>query len=517
MKEILAFLVLYRIYIVLITLTITSIFLIVKNWEKIKFSLMCFWISCPIFGNIAKLYKKTTMKDRWFDSEKVLCGKFYKYYITIDKDPKMYDNSISYLNKVDEIDRTPFPFFAGVIIFLLVILEALGFAYVLAGYTIPGASESLQQKGALGIAFVISIILVGFTHFTGGEIYKNSLKKKIREYFSVEKQNQDINLIPNSKVTLENNHFDDNEPRCKQILNRLKGVDANITQKWYITIITAILITLIAIGATYVRGQVLEKQLNQEISNVTTNVYDSFPSEISNIQSSADNQALQEQQSADRKGGWATFIVLAILFTFIQILGIILGYKWGFEGKQSKEAYKYSHNFISKDEFENFYNLKKDKIVSIANEKLSILQQKMSNFINTKTINSKDCDLIENKYRTFENFIKEKKAEESNRKIDEAINKKKQKVEIERLETYANEAKNIEIKKREQLSNKSQRNESDIEEDIEKIENEINDLCDQIKIYKENGDDERKISNLENKISRLENKLKKLNDELEQI
>lgn len=60
--------------------------------------------------------------------------------------------------------------------------KALGFSYVLAGYTIPGASESLQQIGALAIAFVIYIILVGFTHFTGGEIYRNTMLKKIRAW-----------------------------------------------------------------------------------------------------------------------------------------------------------------------------------------------------------------------------------------------------------------------------------------------------------------------------------------------
>ena len=441
-------LILYRVWVLAAISTIVLILLVIKFWEKIKFWWLCSWMSFPLIGGIAKLSKSKTKKDKWYDSERVLCSKFYRYYISFDKDGKMYDNSVSYLNKIDEIGRKPLPIFMLIIIFALVILEALGFAYVLAGYTIPGASESLQQKGALGIAFIISIILVMLTHFSGDEMYKNSLAKKVREFFEAERKetNSLLNLKTNPKVTLQEDYLDDNEPRCIQILNRLKHTNAQVTRTWYITIVTVVLITLIAIGATYVRGQVLEKQLNQEISNVVTNVYESVPSELAEIQTEADNKALQEQQEADRKGGWATFIVLAVLFVFIQILGIIIGFKWGFAGKQSKEAYLYSHGFASRDEFESFYNLKKDRIASIANEKLSILQSKMSNLIHSRAISSDELDMIDEKDRTFENYIKEHKEKDRQRRIDKEVGKVKEAMEIKKgKEKAEQDNKNDEI------------------------------------------------------------------------
>ena len=445
-------LILYRVWVLAVISTIVLILLVIKFWDKIKFWWLCSWMSFPLIGGIAKLSKSKTIKDKWYDSERVLCSKFYRYYISFDKDGKMYDNSVSYLNKIDEIGRKPLPIFMLIVIFALVILEALGFAYVLAGYTIPGASESLQQKGALGIAFIISIILVMLTHFSGDEMYKNSLAKKVREFFVVEKNDyknntdSSLKLIPNSKVNLQENHLDDNEPRCLQILNRLKHTNAQVTRTWYITIVTVTLITLIAIGATYVRGQVLEKQLNQEISNVVTNVYESVPSELAEIQTEADNKALQEQQEADRKGGWATFIVLAVLFVFIQILGIIIGFKWGFAGKQSKEAYLYSHGFASRDEFESFYNLKKDRIASIANEKLSILQSKMSNLIHSHAISGDELDMVDEKYRTFDNYIKEHKEKDRQRRIDKEVGKVKEAMEIKKgKEKVEQDSKNDEI------------------------------------------------------------------------
>lgn len=73
------------------------------------------------------------------------------------------------------------------------------------------------------------------------------------------------------------------------------------------------------------------------------------------MQISADTKALKEQQENDKKGGWATFIVLAVLFVFIQILGILFGFKWGFIKKESKKVYLYIKNFSNSDEFEDYY------------------------------------------------------------------------------------------------------------------------------------------------------------------
>ncbi|PSM51787.1 putative membrane protein [Campylobacter blaseri] len=422
MEGFISFLVVYRAIITAAVLTLSALILIIKFWDKIKFWWLCFWISFPLFGIIARSYKDKNFTDNensvwhgWTSAETTLCDRFYRYYKAfMSKDERTYEKSKSYLNKIEEIDRKKFPIFMMVIIFLLVILEALGFSYVLAGWTIPGASESLQEKGAVGIAFVISVILVGFTHFTGSEIYVNSLRTKIRDFQLKEqaKYNKEIELISNPKVSLENDYVDDDEPRCLQMYNRLANKNANATPAWVVSIITAVLITLIAIGATYVRGQVLEKQLNQEISSISTNIYNDFSSELSKIQESADNQALQEQQGADRKAGWATFIVLAVLFVFIQILGILFGYKWGFAGKESEKAFNITHMFIDKNDYIQFWERKRDSIKTIANEKLNILKSKEGEYITKANVRSHTSNNIsQNSSRTFEKYISIKENE----------------------------------------------------------------------------------------------------------
>lgn len=419
MDELVSFLMFYKLWVGAVILTIILILLIIKFWENVKFWWLCFWTSFPIFGYISSLYKSTSKdKDGWFKSEKTICSKFYSFYRNLSgKDPEFYRNCALYLEKVQETDRKELPAIMWIIIFLLVVAEALGFAYVLAGYTIPGASESLQQKGALAIAFVISIILVGFTHFTGGEIYRNTMYKKIREWWANEDDAQKSRLKPdNEEITLENNRIDDGRPKYVKVLNRVNA-NANVESRLVISGITIALIVFIAIGATYVRGQVLEKQLIQEVTNVTTNSYESALPEVAQTLSEADAQVLKEEQNADRKGGWATFIVLAVLFVFIQILGILFGYKWGFVGKESKKAYRYIKNFSNADEFEDYYERVRDYIISKANEKLSDLQAKMANRISKTSISPEEKDLAYSaSSRTFERYIELQMASKSEMK-----------------------------------------------------------------------------------------------------
>lgn len=408
MKEVMDFISLYRLWISAVIATIVLILLIIKFWDNIKFWWLCTWTSFPLIGTIARSYKQTSLDNSgWFASENIICSKFYSFYAKyMNADRKFFEDCQSYLEKAQEDGRKEFPALMWIVIFLLVVAEAMGFAYVLAGYTIPGASESLQQKGAVAIAFVISIILVGFTHLTGGEIYKNSLVTKARKWYNSDREkSENDNLVPDSGVMLSANDKDNNKPGWKKLINRL-NTNADVTPKWYITIITAILIVLIAVGATYVRGQVLEKQLNQEISNISTNVYESAPAELGQIQANTDKKALIEQQEADKKGGWATFIILAVLFVFIQILGILFGKIWGFAGKESAKAYRFTKDYDTADAFVEAYEKKKETIITKADAKLKVLRSKMSDYISKVGIDKKGQDASRSaEDRNFSNYI----------------------------------------------------------------------------------------------------------------
>lgn len=407
MESLQEFLYAYKYVVSTVLVLLVTAILIMKYWDEVKFWWICTWYNFPVIGKLAKLSKDTKSMENngWFSSESTLCSDFHTFYSSFDKNAEDYDKSKSYLSKVDELNRKPFPSIMWIIISILVIIEALGFSYVLAGFTIPGASESVQQYGAIGIAIIISILLVILTHVSGHEMYVNDLIKKAREYYNNDLRDDKPNLERNSKVVLERDEIDDNDRNYLQIINRIK-TNGNVTAEWKMTIGTWILIIAIAIGATIIRGQVLEKQLTEEISNIQTNVYSSYPSDLGKSQESADTKVLTEKQEYDKKGGWMTFIVLAILFIFIQFLGIYFGRNWGFAGNESLKAFEYVNSFRTKQEFINYFKQEKEHIAKIAQQKLQLLQQKMYQNGSFSSTSSKEMESLKNKEnRTFLNYV----------------------------------------------------------------------------------------------------------------
>jgi len=436
----------YRYFVYTALILMLTVILLIVWWERIKFWWMCTWFGFPMIGKIASLSKDMqNMDDKdWFYSETTLCGAFHTYYDKYDKDPSLYEKSKSYLSKVDELGRKPFPFYMWIVIGVLVILEALGFGYVLAGWTIPGASESLQQQGAFGIALIISIILVAFTHFTGYEIYKNSLINKVRVWFINDRNDNKPDLERDTDVTLEHNDRDDNKPNYSKLLNRIQ-TNATVTQSWLVSIITAILVISIAIGATYVRGQVLEKQLTEEVTNSGTNMFSGFPGELAAPQQQADTKAMNDKIDSDRKGGWATFIVLAVIFVFIQLLGIMFGYKFGFAGKESKEAFINSYQFRTKQEFIEYYKKQKQAVAKIAQQKLQELQQKMAQRAVATGTSAKQAELIKNREnRTFLNYVHLKNDESLQHDYNDSVSRKRHTDALNKIDSQTVVVKNEE-------------------------------------------------------------------------
>ncbi|GHA99423.1 hypothetical protein [Modicisalibacter luteus] len=374
----------YRIILGAIALLLITTLLLRAYWEQVGF----FWLrvrcAMPIFGKVAKLSKQTNAREKdsgWFSSERLLCAEFLHYYQNVNKDEEFFGKCQSYLSKAQETGRKKLHLLGWVLIALMVFVEAMGFSYVLAGWTIPGASEALQQQGAVGIAFLISALLVYLTHKTGHEMHQNHLVRKVRTWFSGERDQ----LIPDTSVTLEDNERDDGQPAWKQLLNRV-STNAHVKPSHTITIVTLVFIVAVAIGATYVRGQALDEMLSrQQITPENTmsggyqDPYSStaLPDELAGIQRAADESAQDSALSHQRKGGWGTFIVLAVIFVFLQIMGIMIGYFTGFAGKESAAARGYIGGFKNKQEFANYYAKKRMQYAQVAQKYLSRLQHAM--------------------------------------------------------------------------------------------------------------------------------------------
>lgn len=364
---------------------------IALNWPKMKWWWHNTWYSFPFIGKIAGLSKDPNKdpNDRlWFKAEKTLC-RDYKQFIRI-QDEHDFNEKITYLTKAGDIGRKSTPGFIWVLTIALVFVESIGFSYVLAGYTLPGASENLQQTGAYGIAFLLSVILVAFTHFSGAELYKSSKIKNARQEWVEGGRSGRTNT---GTVPLANQQSsDDGQPGYVQLMNRV-----GTKPTYYATAGTVIFVLIVSVFATYVRGQVLEKQLQQQVtgqaSNAPVNVAVSIGNDGlnmsvhqpgKNIQLPSDDDAANrnamqraaiDEANIDRHGGWGTFIVLAFIFVFLQILGVFFGFRWGFAGHQSEDAF----NAIGAGRYSSYADVREHykNIADAAQSKLEHLQQKI--------------------------------------------------------------------------------------------------------------------------------------------
>lgn len=358
-------------------------------WPKVKWWWHNTWYSFPLIGKIARLStdpNKDTADPAWFKAEKTLC-RDYKKFIRI-QDEFDFNEKVNYLTKAGDIGRRATPHWIWAVNAALVVVEAMGFSYVLAGYTLPGASENLQQMGALGIAFMVSVILVAGTHFSGHELYKSGKIKQARQEWI---ECGRVGKTTTGAVALSKpQSIDDDQPGYVQLMNRV-----GTTPSYVISICTAIFVAIVAIGATYVRGQVLEKQLHQQITGQSssaeltitlgkdglnmkaesTGQRVTLPPEDAAANRRVEEKALADEVSIDRHGGWGTFIVLAFIFVFLQLLGVLFGFKWGFAGMQSSDAYR----SIGAGRYGSYADVREHykEVADTAQSKLEHLQQKL--------------------------------------------------------------------------------------------------------------------------------------------
>lgn len=358
-------------------------------WSKVVWWWHNTWYSFPLIGKINSL-KSDSNRDitdpTWFKAEKTLC-RDYKKFIRI-QDEHDFNEKISYITKAGDNGRKETPSLIWVLTIALVFVEAMGFSYVLAGYNLPGASENLQQTGALGIAFLLSVVLVALTHFAGHELCKSGKIKHARqEWIETGRHGK----ISTGDVPLARDQSsDDDQPGYVQLMNRV----ADTQPSYHLSIITAVFVLSVAIGATYVRGKVLEKQLQQQtvgqkseagstsltkdsmdMSAKSTSQGFKLPAEDAAENRRADEKAIDDDISIDRQGGWGTFIVLAFIFIFLQILGVFFGFRWGFIGKNSPAAYR----SIGAGRYSSYADVRQHykDIADTAQSKLEHLQQKM--------------------------------------------------------------------------------------------------------------------------------------------
>ena len=373
----------YPVLVWTIVYTAAAAIVVSLMWDRLKWWWLNTWYNFPVIGKLARLSKdlhQTTDGGGWFKSERTL-SQDYKTFIQVQSEYD-FDQRMTYLQKAGDNGRTLTPTAIWVLIIGFVFIEAQGFSYVLAGYTVPGASESTQKYAAIGIAFIVSALCVLLTHFAGHELYRSlKIKRARKDWIEDGRQNK---LRTRSMPLKAAQHLDDDQAEYTQVCNRV-GLDASFVVSWA----TLAFVLIIAIGATYVRVQSANKLMDDAVRMQKSELREQqavgagldlgrqnvIPDADAKSSIDADGKAVDEAAQYDLHGYWVTFAILAVLFVFLQGLGVLFGYRWGFAGQNSKAAFK----AVGKGRYLTYGDVRaaSQQFIDKAQNQLENLQQRM--------------------------------------------------------------------------------------------------------------------------------------------
>lgn len=366
---------------IITSLCVIGLIMFTPYGERIRFWWMDFRYTMPFFGKIKRLAKDPTRSadGRWMNAERHLCGDYNKYIHFIGE--PVFRNHIEFLRRSNDLGRSPTPLWAIVLLGVLVIAEGLGFSYLLGGMIASDGSANVRSLLMYAIVTVICIITVAVTHQAGHQYYRTSL---LRACFKRFKESGGHRRFFSEKIALSDDQSkDDKEPDHTQCANRVCENPGD-QGSYSILIVAAIFIAAIAIGSTWMRWENLRKDLieqtvsAQQKADAGGNPFApggglALPDEVTNPQKAADQKAKDEAASATKSGSLAGFLMLAFIFIVTQLVGIGVGYKYGFASKQSKDAYKDTKGFATYDAYLAYYQ----GYIDLASARLHQLQQQM--------------------------------------------------------------------------------------------------------------------------------------------
>jgi hypothetical protein len=362
---------------------------------QIKFWWTNFWYSIPFVGKLARLSRDTTRSSNpgWLLAEETLCGDYRKHVLTTSE--VEFRKRLSYMGKAQDLGRHPLPGWMIAILATLLVAEGLGFSYLLGTWMAREGSANVHAVLMLAIVFVICVIMLFLTHAAGYQLYRTGLVKRCDKEW---RDHDQEGPLKSAEVKLDDDQsIDDHVKPFTQTVNRVGE-----TGGYWMVVAAVVAISAIATISTVMRI----KHLNQEIIEETTeqngggaaegNPFASgdVPPELAVPQKEADTKARVEMLSNIKSEGLAAFTMLAIIFVVTQIVSIYAGHKYGFAGKQSKEAYKGTRGFATYDD----YMSQVDPIFHVAQAKLRTLQRNLATLGGNVKLNLT---------KTFDDYIRE--------------------------------------------------------------------------------------------------------------
>lgn len=377
----------------------TAMLIVALSQRRIRFWVRDFWVTFPQIGSIARLAKDRTVgQSGWMRAEESLCAIYKPYVVPLSE--RTFNERIEYLRKAADLGRSPTPMWVWVLLVVLVIAEGLGFSYLLGSWMAREGSVNTHTLLMFAIVLVLCVILVAITHAAGHQYYRTSL---LRSCFN---RYKDVggNEYASCQIALKDGQSrDDGEPDYKQIVNRV-AKHSHDKGSYAAVVIAIVSIVFIAVVSTYMRMENLKGELSRETvlqpsPSAASNPFDKLPlpTDIVAPQQQADAKAAAETADATKNEGMAAFAMLGFIFVITQIVGMGAGYKFGFAGKESRDAHRATWGYATYDDYWAYFQ----PVCDLVNARLKDLQQKIEASSHTKLALSK----------TFNDFLTEQNAQ----------------------------------------------------------------------------------------------------------
>lgn len=373
----------------IVSLLISAV-VIWKYWEEVSYFLIRMWHSMPLIGTVARLARRpgTVDQDGWINHEVTLCNAYYREYKKHVKGPNDYESAKDYLAKAGESGRSKRPLWVFFLVVTLILIEAMGFAYVLAGWMNMDASTNDRHWLTAGTAALLAIASAGLAEVTGHAIHHNNLVARARHWWQGEepsKRSRTLQSLP--PIDLAKSFEDNDKPIYEQLLSRVDNVKPQVTGRYTAMATCAAFVIFMAVGAFVVRSFALESIETEMVNSMKSEVmaqsgsgvgspFD-LPEESQAINDEADDQTIQDKMDAIRAASLTTYVMLSVIYLAIQFISIWLASRYHFAGVHSKVAYRLSHEFATLEEMMEAMDQKRIAIASHADDKIRRLQTAM--------------------------------------------------------------------------------------------------------------------------------------------
>ena len=366
-----------------LTFSIVALALIFIVWSRYTHSLWGkdFWVWLPVFGKMAKWSKMTigidnpdTERSRAADAnyaDHVLTTPaeraLFSYYADGLKvaSPKQFANYREFLIQSDQNGRQPMAPFIWIILAMLTIAEAIGTGLLIAPLLSQDITPNLAVIVGSVIALAIAAIALMITHGAGEDWFRNGLLTRVRKTYDeqsgfFDRQGQRLRHVdpvsPEKEQTIDAN----NSPIARLAARIGATTKPAMANRILRMVFAVVFIVVFGLGTTAYRHYIFNHEQDAANSGLNSAAVaaPSYQSMFSGSGSgsatsgnlplpaavaSAAQQSQQQAQSAlegdSSKANDAGILILALIYVFTQIIGILTGYKYSFFNGDAENAY----------------------------------------------------------------------------------------------------------------------------------------------------------------------------------